>query len=71
MIDHDVALTLHQAIADALVPEGGVLTRFVIVAEYDDGAARWLITDQSDGLTDWDRSGMLAAAEGIIDEPLP
>jgi hypothetical protein len=60
MSDEAERVTLDDAIADALVPDGHVLTHFVIIGEYmaPDGE-RFMFTDQADTTVEWQRQGLL------------
>jgi hypothetical protein len=56
----DEGQELDTAISDALLPEKGVLTHYVIVAEYyDEAGERMLVTDSSDATAAWQRDGLL------------
>lgn len=55
-------VTLEDAIQGCLVPEGGVLTRFVLIAEFDNGHERELLGCVSDNIVDWDRDALINAA---------
>lgn len=54
---------LKPIIDDALAKAGVVSTGWVIVvAAIDDDSSEWLMWEQSEGLTDWARTGMLMEA---------
>jgi hypothetical protein len=52
---------LSEALRDALVPQAnGIITRYIIVAEYVDGEGRaMLVKDTSDALAEWEAQGLL------------
>ena len=59
-----------SCIRDAFLPEGAVLTGYVIVyetVEADSDTTRYLSWDESEGLTPWARTGMLQHAMELAD----
>lgn len=51
---------------DEIVPEGSILTNWILVAETTDGLSNELHFASTEGLTPWMAYGMLAAATQIV-----
>jgi len=51
---------LHEEIRRALLPEGGMVTKYIVIAEtIDENGEQDLIMNESLGMQMWDREGLL------------